>query len=145
MLPLIKSIVTRFTRPMIYKQPEPNYDRMDEWAHVELSYWAKHFTKATEMVLKQKNLLLCDVLTISEVNFLWAIAHYSKLAEEGEMVGEAVEAMMLANGEDVESIKKKVETEVNSYIGLSAKIKLCESGSIRRSEGKAVRVIDRRN
>lgn len=46
---------------------------------------------------------------------------------------------------DIESIKKKVETEVNSYIGLSAKIKLCESGSIQRSEGKAVRVIDRRN
>ena len=45
---------------------------------------------------------------------------------------------------DIESIKKKVETEVNSYIGLSAKIKLCESGTIRRSEGKAVRVIDRR-
>ncbi len=45
---------------------------------------------------------------------------------------------------DVESIKKKVETEVNSYIGVSAKIKLCESGSIQRSEGKAVRVIDRR-
>lgn len=46
---------------------------------------------------------------------------------------------------DIESIKRKVETEVNSYIGLSAKIKLCESGSIRRSEGKAVRVIDRRD
>ena len=45
---------------------------------------------------------------------------------------------------DIESIKKKVETEINSYIGLSAKIKLCESGSIRRSEGKAVRVVDRR-
>ena len=45
---------------------------------------------------------------------------------------------------DIENIKKKVETEVNSYIGLSAKIKLCESGSIRRSEGKAVRVVDRR-
>ena len=45
---------------------------------------------------------------------------------------------------DVELIKKKVETEVNSYIGLSAKIKLCERGSIARSEGKAVRVIDKR-
>lgn len=45
---------------------------------------------------------------------------------------------------DIETIRKKVETEVNSYIGLSARIKLCESGSIRRSEGKAVRVIDRR-
>ena len=44
----------------------------------------------------------------------------------------------------IEAIKKKVETEINSYIGLSAKIKLCESGSIQRSEGKAVRVIDRR-
>ena len=46
---------------------------------------------------------------------------------------------------DVEIIKKKVETEVNSYIGLSARIKLCESGTIARSEGKAVRVIDKRN
>ena len=45
---------------------------------------------------------------------------------------------------DLESIRKKVETEVNSYIGVSAKIRLCESGSIKRSEGKAVRVIDRR-
>ena len=45
---------------------------------------------------------------------------------------------------EIESIQKKVETEVNSYIGVSARIKLCESGSIRRSEGKAVRVIDRR-
>ena len=46
---------------------------------------------------------------------------------------------------DVENIRKKVETEVNSYIGLSAKIKLCERGSIARSEGKAVRVVDNRN
>ena len=45
---------------------------------------------------------------------------------------------------DVESIRKKLETEINSYIGLSAKIRLCESGTIQRSEGKAVRVIDRR-
>jgi len=45
----------------------------------------------------------------------------------------------------IESIKKKVETEVNSYIGVGAKIKLCEKGSIKRSEGKAVRVIDRRD
>ena len=46
---------------------------------------------------------------------------------------------------DLESIKRKVETEVNSYIGVNARIKLCESGSIQRSEGKAKRVIDRRN
>ena len=45
---------------------------------------------------------------------------------------------------DLESIKKKVETEVNSYIGVGARIKLCESGSIQRSEGKAQRVVDRR-
>ena len=45
---------------------------------------------------------------------------------------------------DVESIRKKLETEINSYIGLSAKIRLCESGTIQRSAGKAVRVIDRR-
>ena len=46
---------------------------------------------------------------------------------------------------ELENIKKKVETEVNSYIGLGARIKLCEKGSIQRSEGKAQRVIDRRN
>lgn len=45
---------------------------------------------------------------------------------------------------DLESIKKKVETEVNSYIGVGARVKLCESGSIQRSEGKAQRVVDRR-
>ena len=53
--------------------------------------------------------------------------------------------MTLDRVKDVEIIKKKVETEVNSYIGLSAKIKLCERGTIARSEGKAVRVIDNRN
>ena len=53
--------------------------------------------------------------------------------------------MTLDRVKDVEIIKKKVETEVNSYIGLSAKIKLCERGTIARSEGKAVRVIDNRS
>lgn len=52
--------------------------------------------------------------------------------------------MTLDRVKDVEVIKKNVETEVNSYIGLSARIKLCERGTIARSEGKAVRVIDNR-
>ena len=44
---------------------------------------------------------------------------------------------------DVESIKRKVETEITSYIRLSAKITLCDTGSIRPSEAKPDRVVHR--
>ncbi|HLP15802.1 MAG TPA: phenylacetate--CoA ligase [Bacteroidota bacterium] len=45
----------------------------------------------------------------------------------------------------LEALKKRISHNITSTLGLSAKIKLVEPGSIERSEGKAKRVIDNRN
>lgn len=45
---------------------------------------------------------------------------------------------------DVEKTKCELERNINSTLGISAKVKLVEQNSIPRSEGKAVRVIDNR-
>ena len=114
-LPLIKSIVTTLTRPLIHEKQRPDDVKLTEWVEIELSYWAKHFTKATEMVLKKHNLLLCDVLTIQEVNFLYALAKYSKLADEGEMIGNTIRVIINANVEEVERIKTKLKPEADKH------------------------------
>lgn len=44
----------------------------------------------------------------------------------------------------IESIERKLRHEIESTLGISAKIKLVEPNSIKRSEGKAKRVIDNR-
>ena len=44
----------------------------------------------------------------------------------------------------IEELEKKIGTEIQSILGISAKIKLVEPKTITRSEGKAVRVIDKR-
>jgi phenylacetate-CoA ligase len=41
-------------------------------------------------------------------------------------------------------IEKRIKAEVDSILGIGVQIKLVEPRSIARSEGKAVRVIDRR-
>lgn len=46
---------------------------------------------------------------------------------------------------DLERLAKKVSTEILSVLGVKANVKLVEPKSIARSEGKAVRVIDKRN
>ena len=46
---------------------------------------------------------------------------------------------------DLQNLTKKIEHALNSAIGLSVKVKLVDPKTITRSEGKAVRVIDRRN
>ncbi len=45
---------------------------------------------------------------------------------------------------DIERIEKRLRNEIQSAIGIGATIKLVEPRSIPRSEGKAKRVIDRR-
>ena len=45
----------------------------------------------------------------------------------------------------LEALKKRISHNITSTLGLSAKIKLVEPGTIERSEGKAKRVIDKRN
>lgn len=44
----------------------------------------------------------------------------------------------------IEAIERKLRHEIESTLGISAKIKLVENKSIQRSEGKAKRVVDRR-
>ncbi|WP_287152779.1 phenylacetate--CoA ligase [Candidatus Solincola tengchongensis] len=44
----------------------------------------------------------------------------------------------------LEELERRIADEVQSYLGLSVKVRLMEPRSIQRSEGKAVRVIDRR-
>ena len=45
----------------------------------------------------------------------------------------------------LESLSRKLASDIQSVIGISANIKLVEPKSIERSEGKAKRVIDTRN
>jgi phenylacetate-CoA ligase len=44
----------------------------------------------------------------------------------------------------LEELERRIRDEVQSYLGVSVKIRLMEPHSIQRSEGKAVRVVDRR-
>ncbi|MDR1992047.1 MAG: phenylacetate--CoA ligase [Nitrososphaerota archaeon] len=53
--------------------------------------------------------------------------------------------MFSDNVKGIEEFEKKVSRQINSVLGINAKIHLVEPKSIARSEGKAKRVIDRRN
>jgi phenylacetate-CoA ligase len=45
----------------------------------------------------------------------------------------------------LEALQKRIKSEIDSVLSISAKIKLVEPKTIARSEGKAKRVIDQRN
>ncbi|MDR0372162.1 MAG: phenylacetate--CoA ligase [Nitrososphaerota archaeon] len=53
--------------------------------------------------------------------------------------------MFSDNVKGIEEFEKNVSRQINSVLGVNAKIRLVEPKSITRSEGKAKRVIDRRN
>lgn len=55
------------------------------------------------------------------------------------------ESMFTDTVSGIEEFEKKVASQMNSVLGLGAKIRLVEPKSIARSEGKAKRVIDKRN
>jgi phenylacetate-CoA ligase len=44
----------------------------------------------------------------------------------------------------LEELEKKIHDRIDSVLGISAKVRLVEPKSIPRSEGKAKRVIDKR-
>jgi phenylacetate-CoA ligase len=54
-----------------------------------------------------------------------------------DMVSDAVRAL--------ESLERKIAHDLHSLLGISVKVKLVEPKTIARSEGKAKRVIDRRD
>ncbi|HOG65806.1 MAG TPA: phenylacetate--CoA ligase, partial [Spirochaetota bacterium] len=45
---------------------------------------------------------------------------------------------------DLEGIEHRIESEIASALGIHAKVRLVEPKTIPRSEGKAVRIIDKR-
>jgi len=57
---------------------------------------------------------------------------------------EISEAMFTDNVKGIESFEKMISSQMNSALGISAKIRLVEPKTIARSEGKAKRVIDNR-
>ncbi len=61
-----------------------------------------------------------------------------------ELQVELDEANLTDTIKDLQNLNKKIAHAIHSAIGLSVKVKLVEPKSIVRSEGKAIRVIDRR-
>ena len=61
-----------------------------------------------------------------------------------EVLVEVSEEIFTDKISSLEAIAKKVEGNLLTILGLKAKVKLVEPKSIARSEGKAVRIIDKR-
>ena len=61
-----------------------------------------------------------------------------------ELQVELDEAKMVDTIRDLQNLSKKIEHALNSALGLSVKVTMVEPKTIARSEGKAVRVIDKR-
>ncbi|MCP5092862.1 MAG: phenylacetate--CoA ligase, partial [Gammaproteobacteria bacterium] len=55
-----------------------------------------------------------------------------------------VEKAVDAANADSAALASELKKAIKDYIGVSANIEVCERGSVARSEGKAVRVIDER-
>jgi phenylacetate-CoA ligase len=65
--------------------------------------------------------------------------------DEIEVMVETSPALFSDEVKHIEEIKKNIENRIHNEIGLRVNISLVEPKSLPRSEGKAVRVIDRRN
>ncbi len=61
-----------------------------------------------------------------------------------ELQVELDEANMVDTIKDLQNLARKIEHALNSAVGLSVKVTLVEPKTIARSEGKAVRVVDKR-
>jgi phenylacetate-CoA ligase len=86
------------------------------------------------VLLKEKDIALQYHICVDRINNLDTMDIDIELAE-----GVAFDEV-----KNVEALKKRLTAEINSAIGVGANIHLVSSGSIRRSEGKAVRVTDKR-
>jgi phenylacetate-CoA ligase len=54
-------------------------------------------------------------------------------------------AMFSDTVKDIENTEKRIENALQSTLNVHAKVRLVEPGTLPRSEGKAKRVIDKRN
>ncbi|MCL2816559.1 MAG: phenylacetate--CoA ligase, partial [Oscillospiraceae bacterium] len=57
---------------------------------------------------------------------------------------EISESIFTDNVKGIETAERDISRKIESTLGVSAKIRLVEPGSIARSEGKAKRIIDKR-
>ncbi len=64
--------------------------------------------------------------------------------DEVEIRVEVQEAIFSDATKNMESIRRKIEAEIRSELGIGARVRLVEPKTIERSMGKAQRVIDKR-
>ena len=69
----------------------------------------------------------------------------AKAKEADEIILQLWNEIEATNSKLPEEIKKNIEIKIHNEIGLRVNISLVEPKSLPRSEGKAVRVIDKRN
>ncbi|MDD2664677.1 MAG: phenylacetate--CoA ligase [Dechloromonas sp.] len=91
-------------------------------------------TQIEELILRQPKLSPHYVLEVTRDG------HLDSLKVDVEMKPE----FAFASGAEKEFVAQDLKHHIKSYIGISARIEIVESGGIERSVGKAKRVIDRR-
>lgn len=150
---LVITTITKEGIPLIrYKTRDIctlNYDRCDcGRSHVRMS---KPAGRTDDMlIIRGVNVFPSQIesvlLSIGEVQ-----PHYQIVVDRVKNTDvmtveiEIPETIFTDNVKDIENFEAKVSSQLNSVLGLNAKIRLVEPKSIARSEGKAKRVIDNRN
>ena len=84
------------------------------------------------------------VITPYLILFYQIIVTRPDLLDEVEVKVEVSREVFSDEIRKLELIEKKITSAIRSEIGIRAEVTLCEPESLPRSEGKAVRVIDKR-
>jgi len=75
-----------------------------------------------------------------------AAAHYQLVVERRDAMDElTVQCEPVDASVDREKLRKAVERVLHDHLGIRVRVEVLESGQVPRSEGKAVRVVDRRS
>jgi phenylacetate-CoA ligase len=80
----------------------------------------------------------------TEPHYLIVVDRERGMMDQLEIWVEVVPEVFSDEVKQLEALEKKVGAELQSALGISVKVKLVEPRTIARSEGKAKRVVDRR-
>ncbi|MFQ3549446.1 MAG: phenylacetate--CoA ligase [Armatimonadota bacterium] len=80
----------------------------------------------------------------TEPHYVLVVDRKPGAMDDLEVWVEVSQDMISDEMKQMEELEKKIEWELNSLLGISLKVKLVEPKTIARSEGKAKRIIDRR-
>ena len=69
---------------------------------------------------------------------------FQKLKKTADNSSHQVEKNAASTDADSAMLAKQLQKDIKDYVGVSASIEICDAGSVARSEGKAVRVVDER-